>query len=629
MRILRIITGGTLIAAMAVACAAPAALAQDGGTQSPFSIGAGSRAISLGRSFVSSADDASAIYWNPAALRNVQRKQLMGMYMPLYGDFTGATYAYLGLAYPTLNAGSFGIGFQHIGADFEGYDASSMPTGTENYSETQVLIGYAFEHDYSYFAGRLAAGVNVKIANQQIAGASSTSPGIDLGFRYVPEFAPRFALGLNLQDLVGPKYKLYVEDDKTDRTVMFGAGYTQPFANGSALRIMFQYDSPKRADAKFHFGGEYQFSHYAALRAGMDDGDFTFGIGFNVSAFGLDYAYLNRTDAGSSHPVTFTTDWGRSLYQQREYLTEKRAEEDQQLIQETFGDRVQKHRDLAEQSEQAGNLPMALDEWKIVLEYVPNDPEATERMEQISTALLTAQSKAARDLENQAIINTHFQAGLRFYQSNEYVRARAEWRAILEVDSTHTEAQDYLKRTQQKIDQQFQTHRRRAIQFEQEKRLVEAMGEWNNVQVLDPGNREAEAAVSRIRQQIESQSRDLTQASSSLRRVNLYNNALQDYNQGKYQLAKDGLEELLRLQPGHEEARNLLALTKRKLTPLTKTEEEAIRKHYLKGMQFFSKDQYGEAIDEWQKILEIDPTNESVRRNIEEARDRLKQLEKE
>lgn len=628
MRILRMTTQGMLTILLAVVCTAPA-LAQDGGTQSPFSIGAGSRAISLGRSFVSVADDASAIYWNPAALRNVQRKQLMGMYMPLYGDFTGANYAFLGLAYPTLSAGSFGLGLQHVGADFEGYDASSVPTGTQNYSETQVLIGYAFERDYNYFAGRLAAGVNFKIANQQIAGASSTSPGIDLGFRYVPEFAPRFALGLNLQDLVGPKVKLFQEDDKTDRTIMFGAGYTHPFANGSAIRLMLEYDSPQRADAKFHIGGEYAFSHYASLRAGVDDGDLTFGIGFTVSMFGLDYAYLNRADAGSSHPVTFTTDWGRSLYEQRDYLTEQRAEEDQRLISETFGDRVQKHRDLATQSEAAGNIPLALDEWKIVLEYVPSDPEATERMEQLSASLLSAQSKAARDLENQAIINTHFQAGLRFYQGNEYVRARAEWRAIIEVDSTHAEAQDYLKRTQQKIDQQFQAHRRRAVQFEKESRLVEAMGEWNNVQVLDPGNREAEQAVSRIRQRIESQSRDLTQASSSLRRVNLYNNALQDYNQGNYQLAKDGLEELLRLQPGHEEARNLLALTKRKLTPLTKAEEEAIRKHYLKGMQFFSKDQYGEAIAEWQKILEIDPTNESVRRNIQEARDRLKQLDQE
>ena len=48
---------------------------------------------------------------------------------------------------------------------------------------------------------------------------------------------------------------------------------------------------------------------------------------------------------------------------------------------------------------------------------------------------------------------------------------------------------------------------------------------------------------------------------------------------------------------------------------------------YLQGMQFFAKDEYAKAIAEWEKILLIDPTNESVKRNIEEAKARFKQLE--
>ena len=69
-------------------------------------------------------------------------------------------------------------------------------------------------------------------------------------------------------------------------------------------------------------------------------------------------------------------------------------------------------------------------------------------------------------------------------------------------------------------------------------------------------------------------------------------------------------------------------MAKRKLTPLSKAEEEAIRGHYLRGMAHFSKDEYAQAITEWEKILEIDPTNESVQRNIDEAKERLRQLER-
>jgi hypothetical protein len=68
------------------------ARSQDGGVVSPFSLGAGSRAIGVGRAFVTNADDATAPYWNPAALKNVQQMQFTAMYMPLYGNLFGADY---------------------------------------------------------------------------------------------------------------------------------------------------------------------------------------------------------------------------------------------------------------------------------------------------------------------------------------------------------------------------------------------------------------------------------------------------------------------------------------------------------------------------------------------------------
>ena len=67
-------------------------------------------------------------------------------------------------------------------------------------------------------------------------------------------------------------------------------------------------------------------------------------------------------------------------------------------------------------------------------------------------------------------------------------------------------------------------------------------------------------------------------------------------------------------------------MAQRKMTPLTDKEEADIRRHYLRGMGFYSDNEYTQAILEWEKILAIDPTNESVRRNIKEARERLSQL---
>ncbi|MEJ2722102.1 MAG: PorV/PorQ family protein, partial [bacterium] len=585
-----------IIAVCALGLTLPTAAAAadgDGGTQTLFSqLGAGSRGIALGGAYSALADDASALYWNPAALRNVQTKQVAFMYMPLFGDFTGATYTFLGGVYPTLNAGSFGLALMQVGTSFDAYDPSSRPLGEGDYADSQILIGYAFERSYRWLAGRLATGANFKIVNQKVDPNSSTAPGVDLGFRWIPNFAKSLAVGLNFKDLVGAEQKLNTDSDQTDRTIMAGIGYTRPFDNGSALRVMLQLDMPERADTRFLAGAEYIFSKYVSLRVGLDDQSFTFGLGVVAKGFGFDYAFLNRDTAGSSHPVTFSAQWGNSLDEQRAILAEQRAREDEEMIQRAFLSRVQSHRDAATQLEGEGNLPGAMDEWKIVLEFVPGDTEATEHIDALTKRLLEAQARAARDREKQATINAHFTQGLALYQENDYIRARAEWQAILAIDSTHTEAADYLARTQAKIDEALEGHRDRAMRLEQQQRYTEAISEWNNVQALDPGNITAQNAINRIRGKIEQQSQNLEQASKRLEVVNLYDSALQQFNQGNYERAMSDLEQLLKIDPNHQEARNLYTQAKRKLTPLTKDEEEQIRKLFLRGMQFFAKDQY-------------------------------------
>jgi tetratricopeptide (TPR) repeat protein len=129
------------------------------------------------------------------------------------------------------------------------------------------------------------------------------------------------------------------------------------------------------------------------------------------------------------------------------------------------------------------------------------------------------------------------------------------------------------------------------------------------------------------RAQIESVSHDYAASQRKLRIVTLYNDALTKYNGGNYQGAMTDLRELLTLQPDHADAKKLMTLTKRRTTPLTDAETSRVRELYLAGMQYFSKDQYAQAIAEWEKILEIDPTNESVQRSIEEARARLHKVE--
>jgi len=604
-----------------------AAHAQDGGTDSVFKLGAGARAIGVGRAFVSLADDASAMYWNPAALKNVQRMQFMAMYMPLYGDFTEATYTYFGFVYPTLSAGAFGVGYMGVGTTFDGYDDVSRPTGEGDYSESQILVSYAAERHVGWFFGNLAVGANFKISRQTVDPFSSTAPGVDLGFRYIPDGAKSLVFGVNVQDLSGAQYKLDLEEDTVDRTILMGAGYTKRFDNGAALRLMLQYDMPERADGRFHAGAEYAFSRFLALRAGFDDDTATFGLGVGAYDYGLDIAYYSKDEAGSTQAYAFTGAWGKTLEEKREEIAKERAEEERLLIQKTFDARVTALRKRAQEMEAAGDYAGALAQWQVVLEFVPDDPAAVAAAATARERLLQEQAAAVRDVENQAVVRTRFATGLDLYNEGDLVGARTEWNAILAVDPENEGAKDYLARTNLKIDEAVRGNKASAQRLEGEGRLTEAIAEWNNVQQYRPDDAEAKAAVARLRGRIESMSQDYSATQRKLRIVTLYNDALQAYNAGRFDDTMRDLRELLSLQPDHADAKKLMTLTKRRTTPLTDAEKARIREFYLAGMQHFSKDEYAQAIAQWQKILDIDPTNESVARSIEEAQERLRKTQ--
>jgi tetratricopeptide (TPR) repeat protein len=607
---------------------APLARAQDAGTVSPFSLGAGSRAIGVGRAFVTSADDASAPYWNPAALKNVQQMQFMAMYMPLdlFGEL-GATYTYFGFVYPTLSAGSFGLGYTRVGTTYDLYDNASRPGGQGNYNESQLLFSYATQRHLHYLFGTLAAGATFKINRQVVDPFSDTAPGMDLGFHYVPDAFPNFAFGLNLQDMVGGSYHLDNADDTIDRTILAGLGYTRHFESGAALRLMLQYDKPERASSTFHVGAEYMFSKYISLRAGYDDGTPTFGLGVGVSDYGLDYAFYSKNAAGSTQAFAFNARFGSTLDERRTALEESRAQEEKDLLKRTFESRVATLRAAAKQQEAAGDWSGALGSWQIVLEYAPDDAEATAAAANAREQVLAQQAAQVRDVENQAVVRTRFANGLDRFNEKNWLAAREEWKAILAIDPGNQSARDYLAQTQKQIDDQVAVHMARANQLERDNRLTEAIGEWNNVQQYNPDDPQAKQAIARIRGRIESMSQDYNATQRKLRIVTLYNDALQMYNDGKYQDAMKNLNELLQLQPDHADAKKLQALAKRRSTPLTDEEKSKIRELYLSGMQFFSKDQYDKAISEWEKILEIDPTNTSVQRSIDEARERLHKVQ--
>ncbi len=547
-------------------CAA-IANAQDGsgGTRSIFTVGAGSRAISMGGSFVALGDDPSVLYYNPAALRSNGHFGIMLNHIELFSGFSDASYDFLGIVYPTLTVGSVGLGFMTAGTGgIREFDEYSRELGEISYRESQAILAYAFDLPWNLL-GRLTLGSSIKILHQRVGDYSDTGSGIDVGLLYRTRYIEGFTIGANLQDIVGAETKLQEVSDKVDRTMMFGAGYSRRFGNGSILNLSAQYDIPERDDNDVRFGAEFVFKDLLGVRVGYDSEQVTAGIGLAWHGYQVDYGYFSRTDAGSSHPISLSARIGASIEDRERVREEQRMRESEARIQQIFAERVSRHIEAAERFRTEGSLEQALDELKVAREYDPTNEDISGRFEAIRQEILDQQAERTRESEKALLINQHFQLGLRYYSNNEYVLARSEWRNVLDIDPENEGARDYLSRTDEKIGEQITQHIGRARELERSGQLAGALSEWNLIRTLDPEHADAAAAVARLSGRLDEMRRSYRSASRKLEIVDLYENALTAFSEGRYVDAKATLEELLRKDPGHEEAQSLLRRAERRM----------------------------------------------------------------
>ena len=623
-RMKRIIVACSIACGLSAAAGFAAAQEGTGGTRSVFSIGAGSRGIAMGGAFSAIGDDASVLYYNPAALRSCRYPGVVLNHLPLFSSFSDASYDFLGLVYPTVSAGSIGLGVMTVGTGgIRGFDEYSRETGELSYRESQAILGYAIDLPWRH-AGDVTAGASVKVLNQSVGEYSAAGTGLDFGLLYRPKYVRRLTIGCNLQDIVGAETKLVTLKDKVDRTIMVGAGYTYPFGNGSHLSLALQMNAPQRDERELRFGAEYMLRNLVSIRLGYDAESITAGIGIGWRGFSFDYGYFSREEAGSSHPMTLSSRIGASIEDKVAERERRRLAEEESRIQQLLSKRIADHVAGAERFRREGELGKAIDELKIALDYDPTNAAVAETLAVVERAILAAEETRTQNAEKAALITQHFKLGLEYYSKDDYALSRAEWRNVLDLDPSNTGAREYLAKTEEKLRDLTGQHRAQAIDLERRGQLAGALGEWNLVRMLDPESAEAKQAADRINRRLDEMSRDYTQTSKRLRIMELFDGAMRAFGDGKYAEASSQLRELLSLDPNHAEGRKLLVRSQRRMTPLAEADKARIRELYIEGMRFFTQSEYVKAIEQWKKILDIDPDNESVSKNIEEAEKRLR-----
>ncbi len=306
-------------------------------------INPGARQGGMGEAGVAMADDATAIYWNPAGLAfqfnnpEVDKKgeaTLMHVnWLPQF-NLSDMYYDYASMRYHFQDIGTVGLALQYISYGESIWTGESGPEelGRFNSSEVAITASYALK-----VRPNLGLGVNLKYINSRLSPIEVTvgtekGKGIasgfamDLGALWHPGFARKLSLGMNISN-IGPKmsYVDYAQADPLPTNLRLGLAYHLVKSEFNTLTLV--YDTNKLLvsrdstevdgvfEAMFYsswaedgmikkfthsLGVEYWYSSLIALRAGyfFEDKDaggrqfYTFGGGLRYSIFGFDFSYI-------------------------------------------------------------------------------------------------------------------------------------------------------------------------------------------------------------------------------------------------------------------------------------------------------------------------------------------------
>lgn len=180
----------TLALSLMVAASYAQNVTKTGTTAAKFlSIGVGPRANAMGGAFSAVANDASAIYWNPAGIAFSDQFQALFSYTGLY---TGINVDYLGVVVPSGNAGNFALSVTAVNYGNIGVTTEDQPDGTgETFSPASYEFGISYARNITQ---DFAVGATGKIITENIYHSNATGVAFDIGTIFTtPFYGVRFA----------------------------------------------------------------------------------------------------------------------------------------------------------------------------------------------------------------------------------------------------------------------------------------------------------------------------------------------------------------------------------------------------------------------------------------------------
>ncbi len=332
-----------LASVLAIGVFASSAFAQSEAAVLFLLISPGARAAGMGEAFAAVADDATAVFWNPAGLAFQQGRQISLMHSNWLPQFGSDLYFdFLAYRQSVEGLGTIGgnITFLNLGEQTITGEGGPEPLGTFNSFEFALTLSYG-----TLLADNLGLGVNLRYIRSNLssvgAGAEkgngkANGYAVDLGVLYKPY--RRLAVGANLSNM-GPKityidaaqadplptnlklgFAFRLVDQKYNRLTLaadvnkllvrrYKDGTSDPFYKAIFTSWTDESFSTELRNMIRNVGVEYVYSDLISLRAGYTydrKGKVkyaTFGAGLQYSLYRFDFGYVA---APQGHPLSDT-----------------------------------------------------------------------------------------------------------------------------------------------------------------------------------------------------------------------------------------------------------------------------------------------------------------------------------
>ncbi|MBN2105603.1 PorV/PorQ family protein [bacterium] len=168
-------------------------------------IDVGAQAVSMGGAYVSIAEDATAMYWNPSGIARANQLEALFQHTKWIAD---VSVNYLGLVIPVRNIGSFGVNINSLTMDDMERTTVDRPDGTgEMFSAGSSALGICFARNLT---DRFSIGFNVKYITEKIYDNSAHGVAFDVGTLFDTPFSG-LKIGMSITNY-GPKMRMKGQD---------------------------------------------------------------------------------------------------------------------------------------------------------------------------------------------------------------------------------------------------------------------------------------------------------------------------------------------------------------------------------------------------------------------------------